>query len=589
MGREQETARDGGRFRTQLRWRTALAGVAVFLVPFGSFYLLAGYGTERYLLRQTSDRLQAGVATNVRLLDDVLALRAAEAEGMAQTLTRSSLPEDNWLPLLETFVQTNPWYEHLVVADGRGQIVTATGKIHGQVPDIESLRRARAGETALSNVFVAPWTGEAEIVIATPIRRPRGEALVLLAALKREKLQSRLLDLGAGDSEDVFLVDAAGQLATTPRLDGQALTPYQDAAGVREHRDYRGQEVVCAYQRLARDNYYLVAHVDRSEVLARAHALRRSILLYLSPFLVLGVALAIATWHFGLNTIEKLTAQLYQALGMAEQRGRERDLAHEALARRFEEERELARQKAQFQTQLAEYEKYAALSQLALGAAHEINNPLLGILSHLELELRVAREAADRAEVEQCIEACKRIAAAVRGLLNYARPEPLQLREVILQHVVENTLAFLSHQPLFHGKRLEKDIPADLPAIQADGNQLSQVLMNLLLNSADATPEGGTITLRARYLDSVEKVEIQVADTGCGVPPDILPHVFEPFFTTKRAQGTGLGLSISQTYVRSHHGDIRLESTPKQGTVVTITLPVRQEEPKEEVATKVVA
>jgi two-component system NtrC family sensor kinase len=114
--------------------------------------------------------------------------------------------------------------------------------------------------------------------------------------------------------------------------------------------------------------------------------------------------------------------------------------------------------------------------------------------------------------------------------------------------------------------------------MRADSSQLSQVLMNLLLNAAEATPEGGTITISASKLTYVDSIEIRVTDTGCGIPADILAHVFEPFFTTKRGKGTGLGLSISQAYVRSHNGEIRVDSVVGHGTTVTITLPLRQEE-----------
>jgi signal transduction histidine kinase len=102
--------------------------------------------------------------------------------------------------------------------------------------------------------------------------------------------------------------------------------------------------------------------------------------------------------------------------------------------------------------------------------------------------------------------------------------------------------------------------------------------MNLLLNAAQATPEGGRITVFADRVPSDERVEIRIVDTGCGIPPDVLPHVFEPFFTTKRGKGTGLGLSISQTYVRSHEGEIQVESALNCGTTVTITLPLRRAE-----------
>ena len=102
--------------------------------------------------------------------------------------------------------------------------------------------------------------------------------------------------------------------------------------------------------------------------------------------------------------------------------------------------------------------------------------------------------------------------------------------------------------------------------------------MNLLLNSAQATPEGGRITVSASPSVAGDTLDIRIVDTGCGIPPEVLPHVFEPFFTTKRGKGTGLGLSISQAYVRSHNGELRIESEPQRGTAVMIRLPFRPSE-----------
>jgi signal transduction histidine kinase len=273
----------------------------------------------------------------------------------------------------------------------------------------------------------------------------------------------------------------------------------------------------------------------------------------------------------------KFLQQKNLALELAEHSAHERDLAQQELVRRLEEERELAKEKIQFEAQLADYEKFAALAQLALGAAHEINNPLLGILSHLEWEQKQAKNANSREEIEQCIEGAKRISSAVRGLLNYARPGPLLLGRIHLDRLVDETVAFIAHQPMFRTIKLENRVPPNLPPITADANQISQVLMNLLLNAAQATPPGGTVTISAEKIMFNEKIELQVSDTGAGIPADILPHVFEPFFTTKRNQGTGLGLSISQAYVRSHNGTIHVESLPNHGTTVRIVLPIRQE------------
>jgi signal transduction histidine kinase len=295
------------------------------------------------------------------------------------------------------------------------------------------------------------------------------------------------------------------------------------------------------------------------------------------PFLVVALAMLYGFCRAQHHESESLREELEQLQATIRQREKERDSALQELFLRFSEDGKLSKEKSQFQAKLAEYEKYAALTQLALGAAHEINNPLLGILSHLELELKNAPPEG-RHEIEQCIEAARRISVTLRSLMNYARPSPLILSKLNLHRLVAETLAFLQHQPMLHGRILENRVPTDLPNIRVDANQLSQVLMNLLLNAAQATPEGGRITVFAERLSSADSIEIRIVDTGCGIPPDVLPHVFEPFFTTKRGKGTGLGLSISQTYVRSHEGEIQVESAPNCGTTVTITLPLRQPE-----------
>lgn len=299
----------------------------------------------------------------------------------------------------------------------------------------------------------------------------------------------------------------------------------------------------------------------------------RPALLWSAVALVLVAAIVIAARY------ARKALALQSALNEARQRAadneHQRDSAQEELFRRLYEERELNRQKMQFEAQLSEYEKYSALAQLALGAAHEINNPLLGILSHFELELKTCPDPAQRTEILQCIAGAKRISSTLRGLVNYARPSPPVLSRINLVRLVADTIAFLENQPMLRGKILENHVPSDLPPIRADANQLSQVLMNLLLNSAEATPEGGRIEVAASKLTYVDSIEIRVSDTGCGIPAEVLAHVFEPFFTTKRGRGTGLGLSISHAYIRSHGGEMRVDSVVGRGTTVTLTLPLR--------------
>lgn len=291
--------------------------------------------------------------------------------------------------------------------------------------------------------------------------------------------------------------------------------------------------------------------------------------------LFVGMVLLLTVVAFARTRIKSAERQMVRLRELSNHHEYERNVAQQELIRRLEEERELAKEKLQFESQLTEFEKYASLAQLALGAAHEINNPLLGILSHLELELKDADPQA-RDEIEQCIEGTKRISSAVRGLLDYARPGPLMLSKVNLHRLAAETFKFLEHQPMFRKIELQNCIPLDLPSISADANQVSQILMNLLLNAVQATGPGGKITILADKVKFAELVEVRVRDTGTGIPADILPHVFEPFFTTKRGKGTGLGLSITQSYVRSHGGDIQVESIPDFGTTVRVTLPIRQ-------------
>jgi signal transduction histidine kinase len=299
---------------------------------------------------------------------------------------------------------------------------------------------------------------------------------------------------------------------------------------------------------------------------------------YFLPLTFAGFVVIFILWRLQRREWERTSEALREVTELSRQLELERNQAQEEIFRCLCEDRELSKEKFQFQAQLAEYEKYSTLAQLALGAAHGINNPLLGILSHLELELKSASDADQRWEIEQCIAGTKRISATLRGLVNYARPGPLVLSNLSLHRLVTDTLSFLEGQPALRGKRAENQVPEDLPHILVDSNQLSQVLMNLLINAAEATPDGGRITISASKLAFSDSIEIRVSDTGYGIPPDILPHVFEPFFTTKQGKGTGLGLSISATYVRRNKGEIRIDSVVKQGTTVTITLPIRQEE-----------
>jgi PAS domain S-box-containing protein len=232
--------------------------------------------------------------------------------------------------------------------------------------------------------------------------------------------------------------------------------------------------------------------------------------------------------------------------------------------------------------QLAEYEKLSALSQLALGAAHEINNPLLGISSYLENLQEEIKDNESKKEIGLVLENAYRISETVRGLLSFARPTPPQYTKVNLNLLIEETLSFISHQPIFRKVDVEKALSSSVPNITADHNQLRQVLINIFLNAAQSMPDGGKLKVSSAKVKFKEQVQIDIMDTGKGISPKNLKKIFDPFFTTKKAKGTGLGLSISLSYIKNHHGDIFVHSELNKGTTFSIFLPIRQKGKKSE-------
>jgi signal transduction histidine kinase len=247
--------------------------------------------------------------------------------------------------------------------------------------------------------------------------------------------------------------------------------------------------------------------------------------------------------------------------------------ADERRRRRLAEEERTALERAARRA-----EKLAALGTLAAGLAHELNNPIAIICSRIEVMLLEAESTglpdAVRKDLQVLHRNAERVARIAQGLLSFSRHSPETYTAVQLNDVVRETLLLAERQVTRTGVSLRVDVEDSLPLIRGDGNGLEQVLLNLLANAGAAVEAGGEIRIATRrHPDRPGSIQLIVADTGCGIPPDILPRIFDPFFST-RPGGTGLGLSISHGIVREHGGTIDVESAPGQGTRFTITLPV---------------
>jgi two-component system NtrC family sensor kinase len=241
----------------------------------------------------------------------------------------------------------------------------------------------------------------------------------------------------------------------------------------------------------------------------------------------------------------------------------------------------------QAQDHLVQNEKMASLGTLAAVVAHEINNPLSGVLTYSKLMQKMIKgDGVDPERVEairrylRTIETeTARCGDIVSNLLEFSRKSGASTEETDLNGIVDRTLSLIRHKLNLQEIRLEKDLSADVPPVTCDADQIEQALLAMFMNAVDAMPEGGALKVATRLVPSTDAedrwVEIHVTDSGVGIPPEVRERLFEPFFTTKKSkESVGLGLSIVHGIVKSHHGRIDVRSKPGDTTFV-ITLPER--------------
>jgi signal transduction histidine kinase len=236
-------------------------------------------------------------------------------------------------------------------------------------------------------------------------------------------------------------------------------------------------------------------------------------------------------------------------------------------------------QLAALQQQLVQTQKLAALGELVSTTTHEFNNVLMTILNYARMGLRHKDEATRNKALEKILAATQRASKITSTILAVARNRSGNFEPTSLKQLIEDTLVLMERELTKYRIAVETQLP-DVPNVLAMGNQIQQVLLNLLINARQATPSGGRILIRLEHDRAADMVDLVVRDTGCGIPPEKLPRIFEPFFTTKSGPdetgkgGTGLGLASCRQIVEAHHGRIRVESTVGKGTQFTIKLPV---------------
>jgi two-component system NtrC family sensor kinase len=233
-------------------------------------------------------------------------------------------------------------------------------------------------------------------------------------------------------------------------------------------------------------------------------------------------------------------------------------------------------------------EKMASLGKLAATVAHEINNPLFGMLTYARLTLkRLAETEIDPAQKEEMMEnlrvierESRRCGDIIKNLLTYVRQAPPKPQRADLNQIVERAISLVRHKLDLQGIECEESLAPDLAPVWCDPGQIQQVAVVLLMNATEAMAHGGQMLVSTSVAPG-GGVRLVVADNGGGIPEDVLPHIFEPFFSTKEEQQrTGLGLAVAHSIVEQHAGTITVRSTPGQGAEFTVTLPGEPKPPQ---------
>jgi signal transduction histidine kinase len=238
----------------------------------------------------------------------------------------------------------------------------------------------------------------------------------------------------------------------------------------------------------------------------------------------------------------------------------------------------LAEQVAALKEQLAQAQKLTALGELVSTTTHEFNNVLMTIINYAKMGLRHKDTATRDKAFDKILAAGNRAAQITNGILGLARNRSKSMEPTDLGRLVNDSLLLLEREFTKYRVRVDKHFDA-VPEVTANGNQIQQVLLNLLINARQALTNGGLVTVKLLNDPASGMVDLVVRDTGCGMTPETLRRIFDPYFSTKSGPdasgrgGTGLGLAMCRDIIEAHHGRIRVESAVGKGTMFTIKLP----------------
>lgn len=451
-------------------------------------------------------------------------------------------------------------------------VTDSTGKVlfKGSSPVISAenlvrhkpnIRLSEAGDWT-SDVFLLDYSGEKipVILMSTPAYSHDRRQIATLFTLIDFRHVADTMNTVIEKTGEVYLVNRNGYFISSSRFGVEILkdkipsSPQRTGepiAGIDEPIDYRGKRVLHAYKRIDDFNWYVIAEQDREEALSELYQFRKIIFLYMAVTIlaVFGLAYIIAT------------------------------LLVNHLKAKYRREKEL-------EFQVTQKDKLSALGLLSAGLAHELNTPLASALLYTQMaqeELEENDKELIRKRLATIEEVIKHGSSVVKNLLEYTRHTQDGAKTTNISETFEKLLNLAEPHCESKAIKVTKEIESSMPPVKAEPGIVQEILTNLVTNAIAAMPQGGSLKLTARYLPLLEKVRIDVADTGKGIPPDLLGQVFDPFFTTKpQGEGTGLGLFVSHEMTRRLGGAMKVISSEgtirgRGETIFTVELPVEIE------------
>ena len=427
--------------------------------------------------------------------------------------------------------------------------------------------------------------------VALPVRDTREEQRTVVAATIRLQplidiaTRSGTFDVRIFGSDNIIL--ASADLAqVSKRLTDDVLLDLANAATsdtIRSTRDisFRGQEWIASFPRIFEAGITSSIMIPKSAAYLTARDLLRNLVYISIGLFAMAVTLALFFSHRLTRPLEVLSNAASKVgrgefnVSVKQSTGDEIGL----LAHSFNDMTSALRQRDEdlinANQALVQSEKMAAFGQLGAGIAHEVKNPLAGILGYAQLALRKTEEGNPVREKLRIIEKeAKRCSEIIGNLMRFARHEKAEYQPISVNDVIRDAVAITDHQLSINDNEVQIETDEALPVVHGNSNQLQQVLINLLINAEQALgDQHGIVRIASQKLPS-GRIGIEVADNGPGIPDEIKARIFEPFFTTKPSgKGTGLGMSVAYRIVEEHGGTIRLESEPGQGARFVIELP----------------